>query len=515
MTISRCFITKIFLLFLLASCSSDDYNSSIPQEESSFISFSTVLNDQLIRSAAIQNSNCSNANPHFVEFILSQNGSPVVGSNIKPFRVEVSKLPLDIDGDGTKEFFTQESSSLELEPGTYVLEYFKVFEENGNELWIAPYKNNSSGFSDYVTNSLPMEIDLQAGVKEYVDVEVLCYEDRFSNQYGYSFFTLEENEVIPFCIFGNFCLEDGRHAEATRYSVSVWNYSGDPENPQGTNLYSDQQNGILITDYEDYSETSAEPLCLALPDTEGIDEYYFEITLLEFNYETDESVIRTGVITDEDVRNLFVNDDSVDYYHFREGNCNLEDSPQLFDETDEEPEIDPNLDTDGDGHPDITDNCPYQYNENQQFGTPDYYGEACFEPCTLFTNPDPAIHRLLISSENRDFRSVQYQTGSAWLFHPEERNQIATVRIEHVDSKVVIDIFMNHATYLDDHLIEVRDDAESEIFCKLVPVELKEEGPGCCGGRDDYDSRVEIEVPEDFTPPYEIRITANRIMDYL
>jgi hypothetical protein len=82
------------------------------------------------------------------------------------------------------------------------------------------------------------------------------------------------------------------------------------------------------------------------------------------------------------------------------------------------------------------------------------------------------------------------------------------MRFELIESKVVVDINMNHATYLDDHLIELRDDPESEIICKLVPAELAETDI------DDYESTVEIEVPDDFSPPYYIRVTGNRIMDY-
>lgn len=500
----------VFSVFLLSSCSSDDYNKISNKSETASISFGAILNDQISRSVNSRSPignlpTCSDAVPAFVEVILSQNGSPVLGTNNDPLRLNVNSTPYDSDGDGEEEYFTEESGSLELEPGTYTLEYFVVLDQDENELWLAPIENETPGFSNFVNNPLPMDINLAAGVKKYVPVDVLCFDNRFVNQYGYMFFNLENMEVIPFCIFGNFCFENGRHTEATWFSVSVWKYSGDPERPQGENLYTDQKNVIMITRYDGYSETSAQPLCLALPDTEGTDEYYFEITLLEYNYEAEEKIIRSGVITDEDVRELFIGDSSTDYYHFREGNCNLEDSPQLFNGT-EEPVIDPNLDTDGDGYPDIIDNCPYQYNPTQFPTSPEYFGEACFEPCTLFT--DPERHNLLTTGGNLDFRIVQYNTGGGSLYEFNEGLYIASMRFELVESKVIVDINMNHATYLDDHLIELRDDPESEIICKLVPGELAETDI------DDYESTVEIEVPDDFSAPYYIRITGNRIMDY-
>lgn len=500
----------VFPVLLLSSCSSDDHDKIFDESETASLSFGAILKDQISRSVYSKNPignlpTCRDAVPAFVEVILSQNGSPVIGSSSDPLRLNVNQNPYDSDGDGEGEYFTEESGSMELEPGTYTLEYFVVLDQDENELWLAPIESDTPGFSNFVNNPLPMDINLAAGIKKYVPVDVLCFDNRFVNQYGYMFFNLESRKAIPFCIFGNFCFENGRHAEATRFSVSVWNYSGDPENPQGENIYINQENGIIITDYEDYSETSAEPLCLALPDTEGLDEYYFEITLLEFDYEMEERIIRSGVITDNDVKELFVNDTSVDYYHFREGECNLEDSPQLFTET-EEPVIDPNLDSDGDGYPDISDNCPYQYNPTQSSSVLGYFGEACFVPCTLFT--DPEDHSLLTTYGDMEFLTIEFNSGVAVLYEFGESHEIATMMINLLDSKVVVDINMNHATYLEDHLIELRNDPESEIICKLVPAELIEVGP------DNYDSRVEIEVPGDFSPPFEIRVTANRFINF-
>ena len=130
-------------------------------------------------------------------------------------------------------------------------------------------------------------------------------------------------KTVEFCIFGDFCDENGRHAEAIKYEVSAWTYSGDPEDPRGTMLYEKELSPLLITDYEDGSfDQTAEPLCLILPDTAEEDQYYLEIYY--------GGLIRSGVITESQVKDLFDGDDRIDYYQFREGNCNLGDSPELF-----------------------------------------------------------------------------------------------------------------------------------------------------------------------------------------
>jgi hypothetical protein len=229
----------------------------------------------------------------------------VVGSQQQPFRVDLV----------ANQIFTEEAPELELDPGIYSLDYFGVYNEAGDLIWVAP---GAGVFSEFLNNPLPLEIDLRAGVKKYVEVSVLCFDDRFVNEYGYLFFDLDTNRAIEFCIFGNYCDETGRHYPAA-FSVDIWSYSN---GETGAQLYANVENTVAMNDAGDYAGS---PVCFALPDTDGTDEYYVEITLLNSDAygNVTEEVIRSGVITDEDVRSLFDGDDAADYFHFREGNCNL------------------------------------------------------------------------------------------------------------------------------------------------------------------------------------------------
>jgi hypothetical protein len=74
-------------------------------------------------------------------------------------------------------------------------------------------------------------------------------------------------------------------------------------------------------DGDDYSD----PLCFFLPDREGEDDYYIEISI-------DGTVVRSGTFNDADVKDLFDGDDNVDYYHFMAGSCSTGDTPDLFGE---------------------------------------------------------------------------------------------------------------------------------------------------------------------------------------
>lgn len=322
-----CMAFALLGAFVFSSCSKEDQEKPTePISRLANISFATNLNDIISRQALI----CADAVPAFVEIILSRDGILVAGTESDPHRLSLNPNPSDTNNDGIPEYFTEESSSLELEPGTYTLEYFTVLDAEETVIWIAPMEiDNGDGMYTHVPDALPLDIELGAGVKKYVSIDVLCFDDKIVNQYGYLFFELNEVQAIEFCIFGNYCFEDGRHAEFVAFSVDVWKYSGDPLNPAGEVLYTDLENQILVTDYEDYAETAATPLCIILPDKlSNPDQYYFEITML--NHDPENTIIRSGVITDEDVRALFDGVSNVEYYHFREGNCNMEDTPVLF-----------------------------------------------------------------------------------------------------------------------------------------------------------------------------------------
>ena len=317
---------------LLSSCSREEDLRDLEGDKAS-LSFGALLNGLVANDSALKQSladvpDCSDGTPAYVEVALSQDGTWVVGSDTDPLRVDLNPNPGDFDGDGEDNYFTEEAAELELEPGTYTLEYFTVHSADGTTLWMAPREQGS--FAGFVDTALPFDIPLGAGVKKYVSVDVLCFDDREVNEYGYLFFDIEQREAIEFCVFGNFCDENGRHFPAA-FRVDAWVYSGNPDAPMGQLLHSDLENNVGVNnDGDDF----AEPLCLTLPNTQGTDEYYIEITLLDSEaYDTEERVIRSGVISDVDVMSLFDGEDANEYFHFREG-CEGADSPLLFDEED-------------------------------------------------------------------------------------------------------------------------------------------------------------------------------------
>ena len=328
--LNRCLgmVTVVALMF--ASCSKEE-TAPLNDTEKASLSFGTLLNGMVNNKAALKQQmempDCSDGTPMFVEVVLT--GPEDVGTMDEPLVVAINPTPGDFDGDSEAEWFTEESTELELTPGSYSLEFFAVYDGNPDDagstmMWVAPMTGGS--LADWVDNPLPMDIELGAGAKKYVDVEVLCFDDRMVNEYGYLFFDIDTSEAIEFCVFGNFCPPSGRHYPAA-YSVDVWMSN---DGVRGELLHSDLTAEVALDENGDYA---ASPVCMALPDTEGSDQYYFEITLMSTDAygDVEEEIVRSGVVTDDEVRSLFDGEGNLDYYHFRVG-CEGDDSPPILDD---------------------------------------------------------------------------------------------------------------------------------------------------------------------------------------
>lgn len=290
------------LTLVFSSCSKEDKID--PETDLATLSFSAIVEDLANKGINKQSTAdipvCSDESPAYVEIILMQGDTEIVGSAGDPFRIDL------VAG----ELFTQEVPELQLNPGNYTLVYFSVHNSAGDPIWLAPIEG--SVLSEFVDNALPYDISLGAGVKKYVDVSVLCYDDRNVNEYGYGFFDFEMTETFEYCFFANYCDEDGRHYPA-RYSVDI-TIDGEPVVTGVTNVTGTNEDG----------DWYAEPLCLHLPDLPAYDddEAYLDytITLLDWEgvYDAPEMTI-SGSLSRDDVMQNFDGDSGVDYQHLRFG----------------------------------------------------------------------------------------------------------------------------------------------------------------------------------------------------
>lgn len=367
---------------------------------------------------------CSTDDPAYAQIKLTY------GESNTPVEVIVDIL---VDDQG---LFTAYDEALEIPvtSGTSVsvtLNEFVVWNDDGGSpgipIWVAP--KSGSDYAQFVSDPLSNTFNLRAGSKNYINVDVLCYDDRDVNLYGYQFFDITPTALTEFCVFANFCITPNGRDYVANYSMDLYSYSGtEPEaNPitdQGlyTALYTDES---PVTG-EDGGAFYADPLCVAIP--KGSDEngdvpyIYYVITLEDWPdyYGEAANVSQSGYLTWNQIKELLDkdgNDDTVDYLHFflncpgggdptceidtdQDGVPDCDDICPGFDDnvdTDEDgvpdgcdecPEGDDDLDTDQDGYADACDNCPQASNQDQADSDGDGVGDACDECVDEFGNPD-------------------------------------------------------------------------------------------------------------------------------
>ncbi|MGA9325915.1 MAG: hypothetical protein WBV47_07695 [Salegentibacter sp.] len=288
---------------LFTSCSKEEDAGPGVSSDKATLSFTTLIQDLTKKAITKQSIGdlpaCTDDTPAYVMIVLMQGDAEILGTSTEPYRVDL--VP--------NETFTKYDPALELVPGTYTLDHFTVYNEAGDLLWIAP--RTGSELSDYVDTPLPIDIDLRAGTKMYVDVPVICYDNRAVNQYGYVFFELQTNRAYEYCFFANYCDDNGRHYTAN-YSVDIWLGTSSA----GTPLYTDLQ---PTTGMDENGEFYADPLCVALPYNEIADEdyIYYEMTLLDWdeNYGTVVPRVVSGTLNRNDIEENFGDNMDVNYNH--------------------------------------------------------------------------------------------------------------------------------------------------------------------------------------------------------
>lgn len=354
---------------IFTSCSKEEANQVDPGDTAT-LSFAPLLDNLANARAALKQQTsgipeCSSEDPASVEIILSLDGTAVVGTTGEPFEIQL------VDG----QLFTEEVAELELSPDVYTLDHFAVLDADGNVLWVAPRTGGT--LANFVDNPLPLTINLGAGVKKYVDVTVLCFDNREVNEYGYLFFELNREEAVEFCFFANYCPPDGdgRHYTA-RYMVSIWKGT----NANGNPIYTDDVNATAQYENGDFY---ASPLCFVLPDNDDLNEpyLYYEVTLLDWagNYgSVAAGTVISGTLTAQDIRDNFDGEDNVNFEHLRFGCEEVEcpgvpapgdaDGDCIPDGQDPCPQVPSNMDMDGDCIPDGSDPCPAVHTDNDMDG---------------------------------------------------------------------------------------------------------------------------------------------------
>ncbi|MCC8358794.1 hypothetical protein [Salinimicrobium sediminilitoris] len=231
------------------------------------------------------------------------------------------------------------SEDLAAPAGTYYLQHFAVYDASDQVLWVAPREGGS--FATEVDDALPLTIELVAGTKPYIDVDVLCYIAREETAYGYPFFDFDVVEVEnSYCVFVNYCDDETGRDYPAYFNIDVYT---DAAMTDEVGISNDTN---VITMAGDWP--SASVLCFALPDL-GDETYYARVTVLnhdDLDYTANEGDYYDFEITQASIDALEV---QIPAYHHIIFECG--------DTTECNPN-DPDADCDNDNVPNSVDECP-------------------------------------------------------------------------------------------------------------------------------------------------------------
>lgn len=380
----------IFALLLTAGCSKEEsgaVNNDPADLQSATLTFGAVLDDLAERAMNASSKahfdqvpDCMEAEPAIAYIRLTYGDTEIITT------VDIME-----DEEG---YFTAYSEDLKIPVGSsateVTLEEFKVYdgdtsepsdayysETYGNLIWIAPRRTNDNPdqFAGYVDQSLPFSFDVEAGTKPYINVDVLCFDRRMVNEYGYVFFDIVPETIYPLCIFANYCNESGRHWVAN-YAVDL--VFGDEEVSHQLYDHMDD-NAMASVGTTQSGEFYADPLCLVVPGPPANiadDETYLTLTVYPKDWGASYGDIDNSPVVYElsweDVEAL-LNDDGEtnEYLHIFLGEC--EGAMTGDGGGENEP-----MDSDGDGVYDNEDLCPDTPSGTQvnSDGCPDQDGDG-------------------------------------------------------------------------------------------------------------------------------------------
>ncbi|AVR46936.1 hypothetical protein C7S20_17640 [Christiangramia fulva] len=331
---------------LMTSCSKEDTPTgdlSDTQNQSVSLKFATILNDLSNRSMSKASfdeiPDCSEATPATAEIGFSYGGTE--------YNTTVAILH---DDDG---YFTDYSEDLKIPISdggsvTVTLNEFLVYDASHNLIWAAPVASEGADFAGYVDQALPMTFDVRDGTKPYINVDVLCFDRRLVNEYGYPFFDIMPNKGTTLCFFANYCTGEGRHYVAN-YDLDIQYWTG----TEWIDLYTNEAAPVNT------NNNSADPLCVLIPDSpfEDAEMNYlrYRVTPLSWSgyYGTIDETPTAWVELDwSDIESTFNDDGSSEYIHIFLG-CDIP--------SDDCQGIPVPGDRDGDCVPDENDDCPDTY----------------------------------------------------------------------------------------------------------------------------------------------------------
>ncbi len=260
------------LALIFTSCSKEEIDSPIQDEEVVQLTFGSILNDfQDQNKQFTPGEVCREDDPAYVMVAITDEG----GAYIDDGDADADDLfQVDLKWNTNLGVWeTLYSPQLGLPAGNYQLEHFVVYDAGGDVLWVAPQAGGSYG--SYVGNALPQPFVLAAGTKPYITVDVLCFISRNEDAYGYVFFDLNPIPVEnSYCVFVNYCDDETEREYPAYFNIDVFT----DEAMTDEVMLTDDTNVISMAG----GLPAGSVLCFALPDL-GEGTYYARVTVMNHN----------------------------------------------------------------------------------------------------------------------------------------------------------------------------------------------------------------------------------------
>lgn len=362
----------LFAVFtlLFTSCSKEEGGVAVSNEDTVQLQFGALLNDFAVNESKAHETDptvCRDAAPSYVLVGVTNSDGIYVGtgggtSTPSLFQVNIQS------NNGSWE--TSYSEDLALAAGDYNLEYFIVYSSDDEVLWVAPRAGGD--YASSVPNALPIEIELAAGTKPYINVDVLCFLERNEEAYGYVFFDINLITVTNnYCIFVNFCDDTTGREYPAQFQVDVWADSYD-----GSEIVID---GSMNSVSGSGNSFAATVLCLPLPPLGDGELYYVRVSVQDAgDYDAGAMDFKEFTISQADINQQ---SNEVPRYEHVRINCDNDDGNGECDQTNPNDDCDddgilnkcdtdnPNYDSfdcDGDSIMNGQDNCPNRANPDQE-----------------------------------------------------------------------------------------------------------------------------------------------------
>ncbi|TBW26643.1 hypothetical protein [Gramella sp. KN1008] len=486
------------LAMLFTSCSKEE--TVIPMDDPSVqsvdLTFGAVLNDLSNRAMSTANKapdfssipTCSGADPAVARIGFSYGGNS--------YETDVDIL---WDEDG---YFTAYSEDLKIpvpnnDEVQVTLDSFMVYDGDpdggGNLIWVAP-KESDGNFDGYVDTALPFDFMVEDGTKPYIDVEVLCFDRRMVNEYGYVFFDILPEEIYPFCLFVNYCDEFGRHFVAN-YSVDLYFGTDDT----GIQLYDNWSlDDVVDAGYGVYESGAyySDPLCMVVPGPPAnlpANEPYLYLVIhpndWEGNYGDIDNLPTEGIPISWDMVSGYLNDDGEtnEYHHVLIGECegaigSGDGGGNGGNGGSECDPSDPAADCDNDGVPNGQDNCLDETSTPENDLDRDGCIDEVTEPvaCDL-TIPDPDSSALCFRGVTPGDDTIDYANNGEFLLVESADNAEPIPLFEDAGTEYgpsgglftpsisgtsfSFTITPNEGYEITDYLVEIKDEANGDVSC--------------------------------------------------